>query len=109
RARRSSRERKRCETDPARHSCEHVLQNQRCASTCSSMLASSHPHLGQIWELGAGGRGLGIRSWEFRRALAHAMAFPTSCRRPLTYLSPSLMAPSGSTRQSQSDSCTSIG
>src|SRR5919204_6965383 len=46
RATRSSSERKRCDTDPARHSCEHVLQNQRCASTCSSMVGSSHPHFG---------------------------------------------------------------
>ncbi len=43
-----------------------------------------------------------------RWAAAPPAASPTSARRPCTYISPSLIAPSGSIRHSQSDVCTSI-
>ena len=43
------------------------------------------------------------------RASGVAIALPTCCRKPFTYRSPSRIAPSASTVQSQSDTCTSIG
>src|SRR4029079_4205503 len=95
---------------------EQLLQNQRARSTRSSIDSSSHPHLGQLMDVGV--VPLGVADWHSLvraeprpRVLAEAVAifFPTSCRNPLTYRSPNRMAPSASTVQSQDENCASIG
>ena len=96
------------------HSCEQTLQKQpacgfglAACGTVSIIDGSSQPHFGHRSEP------VSPKLAELRRAKAGrsiaAIFWPTSARRPRTYRRPSRTAPSASTAQSQSDTCTSIG
>src|SRR5580765_933375 len=84
---------------------EQLLQKPRSQSI-SIIDASSQPHFGHLCSAGLSGP---RRGGPERAALQAAIAFPTSLRRPCTYLSPRRIAPSCSTVQFQSEICTSMG